>query len=197
MWTKPRLLFKSCRGVAGHQIVDVRRTGNQFAAWKQPKYRVGPVARMAICPSRHKLGGDNKPAQAAPRKIGGKFFTSNARTCPQTGRARCDAEIPLAAPRSFADRKRADPRQPALYGEASDRHTLCVSTQVGCAYGCKFCASGLDGWKRNLTPDEIVEQVLAVERWHVTEVPSVQSQVFRRTKQPDRKLKTKTGNSSY
>jgi 23S rRNA (adenine2503-C2)-methyltransferase len=58
------------------------------------------------------------------------------------------------------------PANPALYGEASDRHTLCVSTQVGCAYGCKFCASGLDGWKRNLGPEEIVEQVLAVERWH-------------------------------
>ena len=61
------------------------------------------------------------------------------------------------------------PANPALYGEASDRHTLCVSTQVGCAYGCKFCASGLDGWKRNLTPDEIVEQVLAIERWNETE----------------------------
>jgi 23S rRNA (adenine2503-C2)-methyltransferase len=58
------------------------------------------------------------------------------------------------------------PANPALYGEASDRHTLCVSTQVGCAYGCKFCASGLDGWKRNLAPNEIVEQVLAIERWH-------------------------------
>jgi 23S rRNA (adenine2503-C2)-methyltransferase len=57
------------------------------------------------------------------------------------------------------------PANPALYGEASDRHTLCISTQVGCAYGCKFCASGLDGWKRNLTPDEIAEQILAVERW--------------------------------
>jgi 23S rRNA (adenine2503-C2)-methyltransferase len=42
------------------------------------------------------------------------------------------------------------PANPSLYGEASDRQTLCVSTQVGCAYGCKFCASGLDGWKRNL-----------------------------------------------
>jgi 23S rRNA (adenine2503-C2)-methyltransferase len=40
-----------------------------------------------------------------------------------------------------------------------------VSTQVGCAYGCKFCASGLNGWKRNLEADEIVEQVVAVERW--------------------------------
>jgi len=56
------------------------------------------------------------------------------------------------------------PASASLFGEASDRHTLCVSTQVGCAYGCKFCASGLDGWKRNLLPDEIVNQVLAVER---------------------------------
>jgi 23S rRNA (adenine2503-C2)-methyltransferase len=58
------------------------------------------------------------------------------------------------------------PANPALYGDASDRHTLCLSTQVGCAFGCRFCASGLDGWKRNLHVDEIVEQVLAVERWH-------------------------------
>jgi 23S rRNA (adenine2503-C2)-methyltransferase len=56
------------------------------------------------------------------------------------------------------------PANPALYSDASDRHTLCISTQIGCAYGCKFCASGLNGWRRNLTPDEIVEQVLAVER---------------------------------
>jgi 23S rRNA (adenine2503-C2)-methyltransferase len=58
------------------------------------------------------------------------------------------------------------PASPALYGEPSDRHTLCVSTQVGCAYGCRFCASGLDGWKRDLGVEEIVGQVLAVERDH-------------------------------
>jgi 23S rRNA (adenine2503-C2)-methyltransferase len=61
------------------------------------------------------------------------------------------------------------PANPSLYGEAADRHTLCVSTQVGCAYGCKFCASGLDGWKRNLLPHEIVEQVMGVERYCATE----------------------------
>lgn len=55
------------------------------------------------------------------------------------------------------------PASPALYGEASDRRTLCISTQVGCAYGCRFCASGLDGWKRNLRAGEIVEQILRVE----------------------------------
>ncbi len=45
-------------------------------------------------------------------------------------------------------------------GMRSSRLTLCVSTQVGCALGCKFCASGLDGLKRNLTTGEIVGQVL-------------------------------------
>jgi 23S rRNA (adenine2503-C2)-methyltransferase len=44
--------------------------------------------------------------------------------------------------------------------EGGARMTLCVSSQVGCAYGCKFCASGLDGWKRNLEAGEIIAQVL-------------------------------------
>jgi 23S rRNA (adenine2503-C2)-methyltransferase len=56
------------------------------------------------------------------------------------------------------------PASPDLFGERSDRFTLCVSTQVGCAYGCKFCASGLDGWKRNLTAGEIVAQIIETER---------------------------------
>jgi 23S rRNA (adenine2503-C2)-methyltransferase len=56
------------------------------------------------------------------------------------------------------------PASPSLYGATSDRRTICVSTQVGCAYGCKFCASGLDGFSRNLDASEIVQQLLAVEK---------------------------------
>lgn len=55
------------------------------------------------------------------------------------------------------------PASPALYGGKSDRRTICVSTQVGCAYGCKFCASGLEGFARNLSASEIVDQFIAVE----------------------------------
>ena len=40
----------------------------------------------------------------------------------------------------------------------------CVSSQVGCAVGCKFCASGLFGVERHLTTDEIVEQVVHARR---------------------------------
>ncbi len=59
------------------------------------------------------------------------------------------------------------------------RYTLCVSTQVGCPIGCAFCATGQQGFERNLTPGEIVDQVLYFARklrdW---------SQVTESTRQP-------------
>ena len=45
-------------------------------------------------------------------------------------------------------------------GVRASRLTLCVSTQVGCALGCKFCASGLEGLKRNLSTGEIIGQIM-------------------------------------
>src|ERR1051325_4420181 len=56
------------------------------------------------------------------------------------------------------------PASPAVYGEPSDRRTVCVSSQVGCAYGCKFCASGLDGFTRNLDAAEMVQQLIEIEK---------------------------------
>ncbi|PWU08657.1 MAG: 23S rRNA (adenine(2503)-C(2))-methyltransferase RlmN [Verrucomicrobia bacterium] len=56
------------------------------------------------------------------------------------------------------------PASPALYGDRSARVTACLSSQVGCAYGCKFCASGLNGWKRNLEAGEIVDQLMLLEQ---------------------------------
>ena len=43
------------------------------------------------------------------------------------------------------------------------RRTVCISSQVGCAMGCVFCASGLDGVVRNLTTGEIIEQLLRLQ----------------------------------
>jgi 23S rRNA (adenine2503-C2)-methyltransferase len=52
----------------------------------------------------------------------------------------------------------------SVYMPSPERKTLCVSTQVGCAMGCKFCATATLGLMRNLTPSEIVAQVHAVNR---------------------------------
>ncbi|MEF9426346.1 MAG: 23S rRNA (adenine(2503)-C(2))-methyltransferase RlmN [Candidatus Mariimomonas ferrooxydans] len=45
-----------------------------------------------------------------------------------------------------------------------NRLTLCISSQVGCAAGCKFCMTGRLGLKRNLKAHEIVDQIIAVQR---------------------------------
>ena len=56
------------------------------------------------------------------------------------------------------------PATPGSDGQRAPRLTLCVSSQVGCALACKFCASGLDGLKRNLSAGEIVGQVLLARK---------------------------------
>ncbi|MCB9831414.1 MAG: 23S rRNA (adenine(2503)-C(2))-methyltransferase RlmN [Planctomycetes bacterium] len=47
---------------------------------------------------------------------------------------------------------------------APKRTTVCLSSQVGCAVGCRFCASGIEGGQRNLTTGEIFEQFMAMSR---------------------------------
>lgn len=49
-------------------------------------------------------------------------------------------------------------------GQEDSRKTVCVSIQVGCAYGCKFCASGLAGFRRNLMAAEVVSQLMHICR---------------------------------
>ncbi len=43
-------------------------------------------------------------------------------------------------------------------------NSVCISSQVGCRMGCKFCASTLDGWERNLAPSEMLDQIYAITR---------------------------------
>ena len=49
-------------------------------------------------------------------------------------------------------------------GQEDSRKTVCVSIQVGCAFGCKFCASGLAGFRRNLMAAEVVSQLMHICR---------------------------------
>jgi 23S rRNA (adenine2503-C2)-methyltransferase len=43
-------------------------------------------------------------------------------------------------------------------------NSVCISSQVGCRMGCRFCASTLDGLERNLTPSEMIDQIYAISR---------------------------------
>ncbi len=50
----------------------------------------------------------------------------------------------------------------AVYLPEGKRHTVCISVQAGCRMGCRFCATGQNGWKGNLTAGEIINQVISL-----------------------------------
>ena len=51
-----------------------------------------------------------------------------------------------------------------MFLEDHDTYSACISSQVGCAVGCPFCATGKIGFKRNLKASEIVDQILGIQR---------------------------------
>ncbi len=57
------------------------------------------------------------------------------------------------------------------------RKTICISTQVGCAMGCRFCASGLAGLKRHLSAGEIVHQLIQVCRREDARTPRARAEL--------------------
>jgi 23S rRNA (adenine2503-C2)-methyltransferase len=65
----------------------------------------------------------------------------------------------------FAFRLEDGPLIESVLIPEEDRNTLCVSSQAGCAMGCRFCLTGGMGFSRNLTRAEIINQVCAVRDW--------------------------------
>ena len=136
----------------------------QFAAWKQPKYRMAQLLEWLYAHRVTNWEAMTNLPKPLREKLKENFQLQTLELIRKQGAGDTTQKFLWRLHDHSLIESVLIPANPALFGDASDRHTLCVSTQVGCAYGCKFCASGLDGWKRNLTPDEIVEQVLAVER---------------------------------
>jgi 23S rRNA (adenine2503-C2)-methyltransferase len=134
-----------------------------FAALGQPAYRARQVLRWLYekrVPSFEQMTDLPAPLRA---QLSDSFAFDELTLIRKTGSSDTTQKFLFRLADSNLIETVLIPASPALYGEDSDRRTLCVSTQVGCAYGCKFCASGLDGWTRNLHPGEIVEQLVKAE----------------------------------
>ncbi|HAT03786.1 MAG TPA: 23S rRNA (adenine(2503)-C(2))-methyltransferase RlmN [Candidatus Magasanikbacteria bacterium] len=98
-------------------------------------------------------------------------------TLPKQLRERLHSECPLEISAEMFGSQKSDSQkalitlednekiETVLLNHRDKRHTLCVSTQVGCAMKCAFCATGKLGLKRNLTTSEIVDQVLLFARY--------------------------------
>ena len=141
----------------------------RFRDWQEPAYRLGQL--LDWLHARRAVSWDEMTN--LPRPLRNQLAATYALTLPALVQVQGSGDTTRKFLWRLADGSLVEsvliPANPALYGDRSDRHTLCISTQVGCAYGCRFCASGLDGWKRNLLPHEISGQVLAVERWHASQ----------------------------
>ena len=151
--------------------LNVEELQAQFQAWGEPVYRVAQLLEWLYV---HRVG-DWEAMSNLPKSLREKLRNHYTLHLLELVRKQGAWDTTQKFLWRLRDHSLIEsvliPASPALYGEPSDRQTLCVSTQVGCAYGCKFCASGLAGWKRNLAVEEIVDQVLAVERWNSTESP--------------------------
>ncbi len=139
-------------------------------AWQQPTYRAAQIERWIY----RELVPDFEAMTNLPHDL----------------RARLASETKIGVPRVIAQNDSADgltrkvllqlddgqtietvlmlyadaPGSPELQEPAVKRRTVCLSTQVGCPIGCPFCATGQAGFVRNLTPGEIVAQVLHFAR---------------------------------
>jgi 23S rRNA (adenine2503-C2)-methyltransferase len=134
-----------------------------FAAKRQAGYRARQVFRWIYQRRVPRFQEMSDLPESLRRSLNDEFRCQPLPCVRQTGSSDSTRKFLFALPDGTFIESVLIPASPALYGLAADRKTICISTQVGCAFGCKFCASGLEGWTRNLEAGEIVEQILQVE----------------------------------
>ena len=137
-----------------------------LAGWGEPAYRAKQIARWALHDGATDFDVMTNLPRALRERLAADFSLAPppviARTEADDG-ATCKLLFDLGEGAAVeAVRMAYDPEMVGRPG--SGRTTVCVSTQVGCAMGCVFCATGLQGFTRNLGAAEILAQVLHVRR---------------------------------
>ncbi|MDO4574032.1 MAG: 23S rRNA (adenine(2503)-C(2))-methyltransferase RlmN [Planctomycetia bacterium] len=127
---------------------------NWLAEQRQPPFRQKQIRQAALQPGIVDFEQMSNLPKALRQRLGETFRLRSMRPVAQTGSPQSSAEKFLL---ELADGNRIE--TVVLHNDRGEP-TLCVSTQVGCAMRCAFCASGMNGVVRNLTSGEILEQFL-------------------------------------
>ena len=133
---------------------------DELTAWLAqrgyPKYRAGQIRKWIVESSESGFEGMSDLPKTLRAELAGAFslWTMNKV-------ARQESED--GTEKLLLGLHDGDHIECVLLRDDRGHRTVCISTQVGCAMGCVFCASGLDGVRRNLTSGEIVEQVLRLK----------------------------------
>ncbi|MDO4629843.1 MAG: 23S rRNA (adenine(2503)-C(2))-methyltransferase RlmN [Planctomycetia bacterium] len=125
-----------------------------FAEQKQPKFRVRQLRKWLCVPGITEFSQMSNLPATLRASLEENFTLRTMRVVTVLGTETDPAEKFLL---ELADGNRIEA---VILHNEQGQHTLCASTQVGCAMRCAFCASGMDGLVRNLTAGEIIEQFL-------------------------------------
>ena len=126
--------------------------------WGQPRYRAKQVMHWLYKELATRFEAMTNLPLDLRRRLGEAFRIGSAQVVAQSISRDQDTRKVLF---QFADGNTVETVLMLYY----DRATVCVSSQVGCAMGCVFCATGQMGFTRNLSTGEILEQVLVFSRW--------------------------------
>ena len=142
--------------------VDPATLAAWLAARGEPPYRAGQILAGAHRPEASGFEDLTDLPRSLRSALGSAFRFSTIADSHVIG---ADGGQTAKAIRELADGQRIESvlmRYPAR-GASAERTTICISSQAGCAVNCPFCATGQAGFGRQLTPGEIVDQVL---HWH-------------------------------
>ena len=142
--------------------IDVPSLAAWLSARGEPAYRAGQILSGAHRPYAAAFDDLTELPRTLRRALAADFRFSTIADSHVMG---ADGGMTAKAVHELADGQRIESvlmRYPAR-GAAGERTTICISSQAGCAVACPFCATGQAGFGRQLTPGEIVDQVL---HWH-------------------------------
>lgn len=131
--------------------MDVSKISQYLASINQPKYRIGQIIENYYSGKFRNFSDMTNISKQLRQELENRFvFLSVEQDQISKGQNSIKARLILVD--SF--------KIETVLLKYKEWNTICLSTQVGCAMGCKFCATGLMGFKRNLTSEEIVDQII-------------------------------------
>lgn len=125
-----------------------------------------PAEREQLAAEMHFLSGDTVAHQVATD--GTQKLLIEWREPGVASRESSENSLPIIGGKGDTTRQTECVMIPAENEEGAERKTACISSQVGCPVGCRFCASGIGGLDGNLSTGRIVEQV-----WRLARLPNV------------------------
>ncbi|MCA1571850.1 MAG: 23S rRNA (adenine(2503)-C(2))-methyltransferase RlmN [Chloroflexi bacterium] len=142
--------------------IDTDSLAAWLAARGEPAYRVDQVLDGAHRPGTSGFGDLTALPASLRADLAAEFRFSTVVDSHVIG---ADGGLTAKAVHELADGQRIESvlMRYAARGAMSERTTICISSQAGCAVNCPFCATGQAGFGRQLTAGEIVDQVL---HWH-------------------------------